>query len=176
MEKFSMICEYLVGTEFNSILSIIEKRIPQLKREYSKGLIRDYSDNKGKSVKYIKNENYENVKFLYNKEKYFIPVGVYSEIYFSIYENYDKKIIYFKITNLLNIDLKDVNLDELSKNIILSANKMNNFKYSYTNEIIKKLEEDLSENDLNEIFHNINKKIYEFNTHLEENFNIKNFL
>ena len=68
MEKFTKIYEYILNDDFNSFVSLFEKRIPQLKREYNRGFVKTLRN--GKSIQYTKSDNFDNIKYIINNGRF----------------------------------------------------------------------------------------------------------
>ena len=160
---------YTITDEFNYFLPILEQRIPQLKREYSKGLVKEYSNKTCKSIKFLKKKQYSNIKYFFNKKTFYIPITIFSEICFSL--NYNK-VYYFEISNIVKLDLINAPIEEFEKQVIIHANRIYNEQHIYQHEI----RNIILDNELNTVFNNINKIMFEFNLYLENKFNISNFL
>jgi len=142
------------------------KRIPFLKT------FKNFSDNK--RVHLQKVDYNANKEVMFGDDIIVFPqVNTVMEFYYSkdqIRENYFHNFtLKFE---LILMPPKD--MDDLTSKILITANKMNNEKYSYRKEIMTK-SETLSSEELSDVINEINGKFFAIEEYVEDlHFNIKN--
>ena len=156
--------------EISAVLDITTetfiKRIPFLKT------FENFSDNK--RVHFQKVDYNANKKVMFGNDVVIFPqVNTVMNFYYSKDQIRDNYFHNFTLKfELILIPPKD--MDNLTSNILIRINKMNNEKYSYKKEIISK-SEILSSEELSNVINEINGKFFTIEEYVENlHFNIKN--